>query len=81
MKILIILAFLLSFQTFAQEKNDRLLEGDKNYHLVSKRENSDLNYKLFKQFGDTKIYFKDKIKKAYDLLTWILLYPKPNSLT
>lgn len=65
MKRLVILLFLLSFQVLAQEKEVRLLKGEKNYHLVSKTENSDLNYKLFDQFGSTKIYSGGKIEKAF----------------
>lgn len=56
MKELLIFVFLLGFQSFAQEKS---------YHLVSKSEHSDLNYKLFKQFGSIKIYSGEKIEKAF----------------
>ncbi|WP_430401817.1 hypothetical protein [Fluviicola sp.] len=65
MKALVIFAFLWSFQTFAQEKEVRLLKGEKNYRLDSKTEHSDLNYKLFKLFGSVKIYSGGKIEKAF----------------
>lgn len=55
MKTGLILVFLASFQLVAQ----------KNYRLVSKNEKSDLNYKLFNQFGSVKIYSGGKIEKAF----------------
>lgn len=62
---LVIFAFLASFQTLAQGKEVRLLQGEKSYHLVSKTEHSDLNYRLFDQFGSIKIYSGGKIEKAF----------------
>lgn len=56
MKTGLIALLLLSFSTFSQEKN---------YKVVSKTEKSDLNYKLFEQFGSTKIYAGGKIEKAF----------------
>nr|WP_294859793.1 hypothetical protein [uncultured Fluviicola sp.] len=65
MRGFVVFAFLLSFQSFAQENSMRFLSGEKSYRLVSKSEFSDLNYKLFKQFGSTKIYSGGKIEKAF----------------
>jgi hypothetical protein len=64
MKMFLII-FLVSFQSFAQEKQVRLLAEPKIYLLDSKTEKADLNYKLFGQFGSTKIYSDNKIEKAF----------------
>lgn len=65
MRIVIMLLFLGTFRLFAQEKNVRLLAGEKKYRLESKTEHANLNYKLFEQFGSLKIYSDGKIEKAF----------------
>tara|TARA_B100000787_G_scaffold165971_1_gene150543 strand:+ start:557 stop:1051 length:495 start_codon:yes stop_codon:yes gene_type:complete len=57
MQKLIIIIFILIYNlNFGQEKV---------YKLISKTENSDINYKAFKNFDDFKIYKNDGLKKAF----------------
>ncbi|MBE7649220.1 hypothetical protein LNJ08_12385 [Tenacibaculum finnmarkense genomovar ulcerans] len=58
MQKLIIIIFILIYNlNFGQEKV---------YKLISKTENSDINYKAFKDFDDFKIYKNDGLKKAFN---------------
>ena len=58
MQKLAIIIFLLIYNlNFGQEKV---------YKLISKTENSDINYKAFKNFDDFKIYKNDGLKKAFE---------------
>ena len=58
MQKLTIIIFLLIFNlNFGQEKV---------YKLISKTENSDINYKAFKKFDNFKIYKNDGLKKAFE---------------
>ncbi|GHC66074.1 hypothetical protein [Ulvibacter litoralis] len=58
MQKLIIIIFILIYNlNFGQEKV---------YKLVSKTENSDINYKAFKNFDNFKIYKNDGLKKAFN---------------
>ncbi|HRV56299.1 MAG TPA: hypothetical protein P5264_12265, partial [Mangrovimonas sp.] len=58
MQKLTIIIFLLIYNlNFGQEKV---------YELISKTENSDLNYKAFKKFDNFKIYKNNGLKKAFE---------------
>jgi len=58
MQKLTIIIFLLIYNlNFGQEKV---------YNLISKTENSDINYKAFEKFDDFKIYENDGLKKAFE---------------
>ena len=58
MRKLTIIIFLLIYNlNFGQEKV---------YELISRTENSNINYKAFKKFDDFKIYKNDGLKKAFD---------------
>ena len=55
-----LLQFVLIFYstlTFAQ---------DKTYVLTKKKENSDIDYKLFQTFNDFEIYENDRLKRAFE---------------
>ena len=56
-KLTIIILLLIYNLNFGQEKV---------YKLISKTENSDINYKAFKKFDKFKIYKKDGLKKAFN---------------
>jgi len=58
MQKLIIIIFILIYNlNFGQEKV---------YKLILKTENSDINYKAFKNFDNFKIYKNDGLKKAFN---------------
>jgi hypothetical protein len=58
MQKLIIIIFILIYNlNFGQERV---------YKLISKTENSDINYKAFKNFDNFKIYKNDGLKKAFN---------------
>ncbi|MFD0837218.1 hypothetical protein ACFQ0I_15675 [Mariniflexile aquimaris] len=58
MQKLIVIIFILIYNlNFGQEKV---------YKLISKTENSDINYKAFKNFDNFKIYKNDGLKKAFN---------------
>lgn|SRR5690606_23802339 len=58
MQKLIIIIFILIYNlNFGQEKV---------YKLISKIDNSDINYKAFNSFDDFKIYENDGLKKAFN---------------
>ena len=56
-KLITIILVLICNLTFGQEKI---------YKLISISENSDINYKAFKNFDNFKIYKKDGLKKAFN---------------
>ena len=58
-KLIIIIFILICNIAFGQEKV---------YQLISKTENSDINYKAFKSFDDLEIYRNDGLKQAFNPL-------------
>jgi hypothetical protein len=56
-KLTIIIFILIYNLTFGQEKL---------YKLISKTENSDIDYKSFRSFDDFEIYKNDGLKKAFE---------------
>ncbi|MCB4800291.1 hypothetical protein [Neotamlana laminarinivorans] len=56
-KLTIIIFLLICNLNFGQEKA---------YKLISKTENSNINYKAFKKFNDFKIYKNNGLKKAFE---------------
>jgi hypothetical protein len=56
-KLIIIIFILICNLTFGQEKL---------YKLISKTENSDIDYKSFRNFDDFEIYENDGLKKAFE---------------